>query len=386
MNIIVVMLLLVFGCAPGASAVAAEDNHGQGGNSPSREGVVHLDSQQIKEANLMVRQVRLRRRAIVVRAPGTVKFNSYQVDDVSPLVGGIVTARHVRLGDAVEAGQKLAVLQSTVLAQAEADFLKALAAHRKSRAELQRLKPLAKQHIVSRAKLQQAESIHQADHASLAAARAILASYGLKRSEVDSRLVGQRNYGRLILRSPRDGTVVADDFRLGQHVSAGTPLLQVADEKTLWVEAKVSQTELAEIAVGQDAVVMPKNGAKRYEGEVVNIHPKLDPSTRTASVRLEVHRAGGTLRPGMFVDADIATGEGGRALLLPRRAIQSDNGKMVVFVEEKPGYYRRQVVHVGKANMGFVPVRQGLKAGDRVVVRGAFSVLSEMSKSGFSGE
>jgi len=347
--------------------------------------MVHLDSRQIKAANLVVRKIGLRRRAIEVRAPGTVKFNGYQVDDVSPLVGGIVMARYVRLGDAVAAGQKLAELQSTALAQAEADFLKALAAHRKSRAELQRLKPLAKQSIVSRSRLQQAESIHQADHASLAAARAILASYGLKRSEVDG-LVGQQNYGRLILRSPREGAVVADDFRLGQHVSAGTPLLQIADEKTLWVEARVSQTELAGIAIGQDAIVVPKNGGKRYEGEVVNIHPKLDPSTRTASVRLEVHRDGGALRPGMFVDVDIATGKGRRALLLPRRAIQADGDRRVVFVEEKPGYYRRRIVHVGRANMGLVPVLRGLKAGDRVVVRGAFSVLSEMSKFGFADE
>jgi len=381
---VLVSLLSLFIISP-SSVVAEENGHIQGTDHQEQAGEVHLTAEQIKQIGLKVETLKLQSDTELVHAPGTVAFNAYRLADITSLVDGVIHARYVRLGDRVKQGKKLVTLTSTALAQAEAGFLRTEAEHRKSKQDWIRLKGLEEQKIVSQARLQQAESIHQSNHAALAAARATLASYGLRSRDIDA-LIKQSDYGQLTLRASRSGTIVADNFRLGQHIAAGTLLIQIADNRTLWVEARVPAKQLSIIRVEQTATIIPKDGHHRYTGRVVNIHPQLDVATRTAGVRLEVKNANVTLHPGMFVDAEIHAGTGIKALLLPREAIQREGGKLIVFLEKGSGHYKRREVRVGAASMGRVPVLEGLKGGDRVVTMGAFSVASELAKAGFADE
>jgi len=383
MNILISLLSLLIISTP--PAVAEENNHAQVADHQEQADEVHLTAEQIRQIGLKVETLKPQPDTELIRAPGTVAFNAYRLADITSLVDGVIRARYVRLGDRVRQGQRLVTLISTALAQAEAGFLRAEAEHRKSKQDWVRLKGLAEQKIVSQARLQQAESVHQSNHAALAAARATLASYGLRGRDIDA-LIKQSDYGQLTLRASRSGTIVADDFRLGQHIAAGTPLIQIADDRTLWVEVRIPATQLFSIRVGQAASIIPKGDNRHYTGKVVNIHPQLDTATRTAGVRLEVKNVDAALHPGMFVEATIDAGTGKKALLLPREAIQRQDGKLVVFVEKQPGHYKRREVRVGAASMGRVPVLEGLKAGDRVVTTGAFAVASELAKAGFAEE
>ncbi len=386
MNILLTLISLLTLSGISAPPAMAEGNgRAQDTTHQEQAGEVHLTAEQIKQIGLKVETLRPQSDTELVRAPGTVAFNAYRLIDVTSLVGGVVHARYVRLGDRVKRGQKLITLTSTALAQAEAGFLRAEAEHRKSRQDLVRMKGLAEQKIVSQARLQQAESIHQSNHAALAAARATLASYGLRGRDIDT-LIRHSDYGQLTLRASRSGVIVADNFRLGQHLAAGTLLIQIADTQTLWVEARIPAMQLSTVRMGQTATIISKNGRHRYVGKVINIHPRLDAATRTAGVRLEVKDANTTLYPGMFVDVEIHAETGKKALLLPREAFQREGGKLIVFVEKAPGHYQRREVRAGTASMGRIPVLQGLAAGDRVVVKGAFSVASELAKAGFAEE
>jgi len=219
-------------------------------------------------------------------------------------------------------------------------------------------------------------------HANLAAAKATLYSYGLNQGDI-STLLKQDVYGLLTLRAPHAGTVVADDFRLGQHLSAGSRLMQVVDESHVWVEAKIPESLLSDIRIGQIASVTPKGSKGNYPGTVINIHHQLDAITRTAGVRLEIQNSDDLLHPGMFVSAEIATGSGEKTLLLPEQAIQRQGSELIVFVEEEPGHFERREVTVGKVNMGLLPILTGVKAGETVVVKGAFVLASELAKAGF---
>jgi len=384
MNILMILILsLSILFTP--SAMAEGIGHIRGAKHQEQAGEVRLTTEQIKQIGLKVETLKPQSGTEVIRAPGTVAFNAYHLADVTSLVDGVIHARHVHLGDRVKEGQKLVTLISTALAQAEAGFLRAEAEHRKSKQDWDRLKGLAKQKIVSQARLQQAESVHQSNHAALSAARATLASYGLTGRDI-STLIKQSDYGQLTLRASRPGVIVADDFRLGQHIAAGTLLIQIADNRTLWVEARVPAAQLFSIKTGQSASIIPKGGNRHYAGKVVNIHPQLDAATRTAGVRLEVENVDNALRPGMFVDAAIDAGTGEKALLVPREAIQREGEKLIVFVEKGPGHYKRREVRVGAVSMGRAPVIEGLKAGDLVVTTGAFSVASELAKAGFAEE
>ncbi|GMQ99560.1 MAG: efflux RND transporter periplasmic adaptor subunit [Zetaproteobacteria bacterium] len=385
-----IILIMAFVLLMGSPAIAGERGHDQKEAGHAHEkhgdheegGAIKLTPAQIKQAGIETEILKLRPRIQTINGPGSVTFNTYKLADVTTLVDGVVHARHVRLGDKVKKRQKLVTLISSALARAEADYLRSEAEHRKSKLDLKRLDGLAKEKIISQARLQQAISIHQAAHANLAASRAALASYGLSRGKIDS-LINLSQYGQLTLYAPGSGTIVADDFRIGQHVAAGALLMRIADERTVWVEAKVPESQLSQIKPGQKARIRSKSQSKVFYGYVANIHRQLDPVTRTGGVRLEVGNSNDALQPGMFVEASIAVGNGEPVLLVPEKAIQRQGSELIVFVEEEPGKYERREVKTGKASMGLVPILDGVKEGDSVVINGAFILASELAKAGF---
>jgi len=353
---------------------------GHGGHEDG--GLIKLSPAQTKQAGIVTETVQMRAESQTVIAPGTIAFNAYALADITTLVDAMVHARFVRLGDQVKQGQKLVTLNSTALAQAEADYLKARAEHERSRQELQRLKKLAQQKIVSQARLQQAQSTYQSMFANLAAAKATLYSYSLNKADI-SGLLKQEVYGLLTLRAPHTGTVVADNFRIGQYLAAGSRLMQIVDESYVWVEVNIPETLLSDIRVGRSATVNPKGTKEHYQGTVINIHHQLDAVTRTAGVRLKIRNSGDQLHPGMFVSAEIATGSGQEALLISEHAVQRQGSELIVFVEEETGHFERREVETGKTGMGMVAILKGLKPGESVVVKGAFVLASELAKAGF---
>ncbi len=346
--------------------------------------LLRLTEDQIREAGITTEVIQKKPHVSMISAPGTVAFNAYGLADITTLVDSVVYQRHVHLGDYVKKGQKLVTLNSTALAQAEAAYLQARAEHTRSQQELVRLKSLAQKKIISQARLQQADSNEQVAHARLAAVQASLYSYGLNKYDI-STLLKQHRYGLLSLRAPHAGTVVADNFRLGQHLAAGTRLMQVIDESHVWVEVRIPESQLSEIRRGQLATVILKSSHRQYSGQVLNIHHQLDPATRTAGVRLQVKNSGDALHPGMFVQVKIAVGAAA-GLYLPERAVQRQDNESIVFIRNDTGDFTRRVVHVGKPSAGFVPVFDGVKAGERVVVGGSFSLISELMKSSFADE
>ncbi len=374
-----------------SSPVFAEEqghNHEEAGHaekSPDahEEGeVIKLTPVQIKQAGIETEVMKHRTRLQAIHAPGTVAFDAYKLADITSLIDGAIHVRHARLGDEVEKGQKLVTLTSSALAQAEADYLRAEAEHRKSKLDLQRLEGLVKEKIISRSRFQQVSSVHQAAHANFAASKASLASYGLSKERIDN-LMNTKQYGQLTLHAPSSGTVMADDFRIGQHIAAGTRLMLIADESTVWVEVKLPQSQMEGIEIGRSAVVSIKGKEKQYPAKVINIHHQLDVTTRTVGVRLEVKNPEDALHPGTFVSTGIETGGGEAALLLPEQAIQRQGSELIVFIEEEPGHFERREVRTGKPGLGLVPILEGVKEGESVVVKGAFVLASELAKSGF---
>ena len=389
MNKIIVLICMI--CINTLSVQAQEhdhahkdaDQHQEHGGHEDEAASIKLDLNQIKQAGIQTVVVEHQVEKRVVTAPASVSFNGYHVADITALVDGVVDARHVRLGDQVKKGKRLVTLSSSALAQSQADFLRAEAAFRAAKLDLQRLEALVKEKIVSQSRFQQAQSSFLAAKANLAAAKASLSSYGMRNSDMDT-LVNHETYGKLVLRAPSAGTVTADDFRLGQHIAAGSRLMQIVDESTVWVEVKLPQSQVSGVRIGGAARVTGKN-SPAYPAKVIGIYHQLDQATRTAGVRLLVQNPDDALHPGMFVSAEIEIGQGEReVLLLPEQAVQRQGNERIVFVEEEPGHFERREVTVGKASMGMLPILQGVAEGERVVVKGAFVLASELAKSGFA--
>jgi len=360
------------------------DDHAEEGGHEEEGAPIKLSPAQIKQAGIVVQRLQYQKEKRVITAPGSVSLNGYLVSEVTALVDATVDVRHVRLGDRVKKGKRLVTLTSSALAQAQADYLRAEGVYRTAKLDVQRLQGLVEEKIISQARFQQAQSTFQGAKANLAAAQASLSSYGMRNRDIDN-LMTSKQYGKLVLRAPSSGTVTSDDFRLGQHIAAGSRLMQIVDESTVWVEVKLSQSQIAGIHAGEAALVSTKDNKTTYPAKVINVYHQLDTTTRTVGVRLEVDNPNDALHPGMFVTAEIESGRGDvEVLLLPEEAVQRQGSELIVFIEEETGHFERREVEVGKTSLGLVPILKGIQEGESVVVKGAFILASELAKSGFA--
>jgi RND family efflux transporter MFP subunit len=307
--------------------------------------------------------------ATEIRAPGEVRQDAYATARVSPRIAAQVIARRARLGEEVRAGQALVTLSSVAMAEAQGELMVA-------EREWQRVRKLGKS-VVSERRYTEARIAAQQ-------ARARVLAYGMSRAQVERLLRDgdvSRADGRFQLLSPIDGTVVADDFILGELVEPGRVLFEVTDEHRLWIEARLSPAQAAGIRVG--AVARWETATEKGRGEVIQLHHRLDESTRTLGVRIGLVNEDHRLHPGQFVQVYLSTAEAGMALSVPEAALQrSMDGDWVVFVETAEGFEPKEVERLRDA--GGRVVIGGLPEGTPVVVRGAFFLQSELAKSGFA--
>jgi Cu(I)/Ag(I) efflux system membrane fusion protein len=181
----------------------------------------------------------------------------------------------------------------------------------------------------------------------------------------------------LTLRSPSDGVILRKNVVQGQSVAAGAPLFEIADLGTVWLEADVFEDDLAAVRVGQAADA----SFDAYPGEVVRgrvayVYPTADPASRTGKVRVEIANPSGRIRPGLFGTVRISA-PGVRGVVIPRQAALVTGDRQLVFVEDSANRFAPRLVELGAENDSLVVVRDGLRAGERVVATAAFLLDAE---------
>lgn len=317
---------------------------------------------------------------------GAVATDQDHVAIVGPLVPGRVASLRAGLGDTVTAGQVLAEIESTEVGEARAQYLSASARARAANANLQRERDLAAQHISSERERELAEAQAISEDAERRAALEKLRAYGLRESEVTG--TDKTMGGRVAIRSPIGGTVVARSITLGQAVERATDAFKVVNLQKLWVLLDLYEKDLGKVRVGQAVEIR----TEAYRGEVFRakvayVTPILDDKTRTAAVRIALDNPGGKLRPGQFVTARILGNSGGETavarhegIVVSRQAIVVTQGKSCVFVATADGGFERRLVELGDSGGGEIEVISGLKEGEAVAIDGAFLLKAELAR------
>jgi RND family efflux transporter MFP subunit len=286
-----------------------------------------------------------------------------------PGEGGQVRRVLVEPGQWVQAGQTLAVIdrsvQSQEAAQQAASIDVARADLRLAQANVDRAQQLVSRGFVSRANLDQLVATRDA-----AAARVRV---------TQAQLNGTRaRIGRLDIRAPAAGLVLARNVEAGQVVGAGSEaLFRIAQGGEMELVARLPQSDLTQVRVGVPATITPIGSEERFQGSVWQVSPIIDPQTRQGEARISI-RYDRELRPGGFASADIVAGAV-TAPLLPESAVQSDDrGNFVYLVNEKNEVVRRDV-KIGEVSDQGVTVVEGL-SGNEFIVESAGAFLNPGQK------
>lgn len=179
-----------------------------------------------------------------------------------------------------------------------------------------------------------------------------------------------------------NGGVVTKKFiELGDYLSKGSPLLQVADLSRIWVSFEAYEDDLPFVKEGARITFnTPSRPGRSFTGRIEFIDPILDESTRTVSVRAVVNNRSGILKPGMLLYGQISDERAEGGLFVPSSAVLWTGERSVVYLKdttsEIPTFQYKEVV-LGEENNGMYRIESGLERGQVVVTQGNFAIDAE---------
>ncbi|TQV77331.1 efflux RND transporter periplasmic adaptor subunit [Aliikangiella marina] len=340
-----------------------EDSHGEEEHEAKETS---LTSEQIQLAGIKISTLVPKSLNYQVYAPGEIKANGYTSYLVSPRVDSVVLKRHASLGDHIAVGQPLVTLFSESVAEAQAQYQIA-------NGEWLRVKRLGRKAVGDKRFLSaQSEN---------SAALARLKAYGLSSNAIEQLQKSKNVFGEYTLSADVNGVVLTDDFHQGQRVNAGEALMIVADEKELWVEARLPANSKLALPKGTIAVV--QTSADRFEATVSQEAHTIEPTTRTRIVRLTIQNNAHRLHSGLFVNVFFKFKTDSEVIAVPETALmRNSDGDWVVFIEKSPGQFEPHEITLGRP-LGKLREVFGVDARTKVVTEGAFFVASQLAKGGF---
>ncbi len=355
-----------------ARAGAGPDDHEQGheeghGEEHDEGGALVMPAAEREALGIRTARAEARALAGAVSAPGEVRVNAYRTAQVTPRISAQVVARMAYLGDPVEAGQPLVRLSSVEMAEAQGTLIEA-------DREWNRVRRLGRG-VVSEKRYVAAQVARQR-------AWATALAYGMTEAQVKELLAGgdtSRATGEFELLAPRDGTVIQDPFVVGEVIEPGRLLFEITDEKLLWAEARLRPEQADNVSVGVTAR-LSRDGSRWLQGEVVQLHHRVDEVTRTQSVRIEFANRDDALHPGDYVEVVLETDPVHTRIAVPKEAVVLMQGAPTVFVVEGDELHPRPL-ETGVTLAGWTEIRAGLAAGEEVVTQGAFLLKSLTLKS-----
>ena len=383
-------LILLPGCK--REAAQHEDSHAHEEGSEAEAHAGSKDEAHVRIAPEMLRDLRVTTAPVETRpdsesvtALGELTFSENAYAEVASPIPARVSSVAVTTGQQVKEGQRLADLQSPELGKARAALQAAQARATAARQAAERKRTLAAERIVAQKDVQAAEAELAAAEAEVSAARAGLVSLGAGPEELSS---GQ-GAPSFVVRSPIAGTVIERSARTGQMADPSQPLFRIGDLTHLWLIVHAFERDAVRIQNGAVArVTFAAFPGQEFSAEVDYVGQQVDAASRTIPVRLELDNAGGFLRPGMSATASIPLGGAGSAITtVPAAALQRlEDGWAVFLPTGAKGVFERREVGRGRTLGNEVEVLSGLKAGEQVVVDGAFLLKSEVEKAAGGGE
>ena len=333
--------------------------------------------------------------------PEQVTEGSIAIDDdlTTPVFSqhsGRVIKLLAKLGDHVEAGAPLYEIQATEFVQAQNDLITALANLQTARSQLAQAQTnerrahdlylaqggALKDWQQAQTDLITSQNTVRADEIALAAVRNRLRILGKSDKEIASLEAQptQKLDPVTIVTAPIGGIVTQRQIGLGQYINsmavgASGPVYTIGNLSTVWLIANVREADAPLMHVGEPVEVHVLAFPGRvFKAKISWVAPSIDSNTHRLSVRADVENPRGELKPGMFANFSIITGETETAPAVPQRAIVYEGDTARIWVAEDDGTIAARSIRTGRIADGMVEILAGVTAGEKVVTSGALFI------------
>ena len=291
-------------------------------------------------------------------------------------ISGRVTKIEVEAGQQVKAGDPLLWIDSPDYAGGASDSLKADADLLRKKEAYERSRLLFDAQGLARTDLESAEADWRQAEAEAQRAKA-------RMKNLSGNAVATAE-GKYILRAPINGVISERQVNIGTEVQPGASnsLFVITNPKHVWVMVDLPEQQIEKIKVGQPvSVEVDAYPNEVFPGKVTVISETLDSVMRRFQVRCEVDNSQHKLRPEMYARISPIVDANSKLPRVPNTALFTQGLYSFLFVEQSPGVLQRRRVTLGLQDADFSYIKEGLRAGERVVTSGAILLNSELSGS-----
>src|SRR6266545_1467148 len=380
----VLLLFSLSGCGDRGEAIPKEKKADQAGKSEkarSPDGRIVLSPEILKSVRVRSESVSRSLQVESVEVTATIVPNQDRLFNVIPRIKGRVIEVHVSVGSRVNKDTLLALLDSTELGDAKAEYRKAKTLVGLAKANYEREKRLFEQKISAQKDMLAAEAEYRRAEAEVQLLSEKLRLYGLPDREI-SGLENSQSPSLYYLRAPAAGTITEKEITLGEVLETGKKVFVISDLSSVWISFDIYEKDLSKVKIGQKITI--RVGAypeRQFVGKVTYISDLMDEKTKTVKARVEVQNPDRLLKPGMFAEARIETGAvAEKKIAVPKEALFLLDDGPVVFIEKDGAFFPRRV-ETGKEAGGRVEILNGISENEKAVVEGGYYLKAEMLKS-----
>ena len=346
-----------------------------------------------------------------IRANGQVVFDPTRVAHLSTRVAGTVAYVLKGVGDEVQAGDILALVDAAQVGQDKAQLLRAIVQLKLKQAVVERLRSLSADAAIAQKTVVEAESAYREAEIAFVAARQSLVNLGF---DVPERFEGQedrqiaadlgllavpesivdtlppsvKTANLLPIRATYEGVVVDSQAVAGEVVGTTTVLFTLANPHRMLLVLNLRQEDARYVAAGLPVLFRTDDGAQEVAGRVSWVSPAIDEKTRTLQVRVMLDNPDGKLRDKAFGSGRIILRQEPNAIVVPQEAVQSTSDANFVFVRDRdylkagaPKVFSVRQVRIGARADGYVELLAGVLPGEVIATKGSNVLLSQLLRN-----
>jgi membrane fusion protein, heavy metal efflux system len=347
-----------------------------------------------------------------ISAVGEITYDQTKLARVATRVPGTVARVLVAVGDRVEKGDVIALVDAAEVGKAKADLLDALSQIDLGAQNVARLTPLKEKQIIPGIRLLEAQTALEQSRISAQRAQQALANLGLSVSieELRSQPAEKRadeiqflgipeelrrdvllsaNSSNLVpLTASLTGTVIECSVVDGEVIDPSQHLFELADTDEMWLSFNVALEDAHFLRKGQEVRFQPDGRGQVVEAKIDWISTEVNDQTRTVAVRATVPNPDGRLRNETFGQGQVVLRENPDAVVVPTSAIHNDGNCSIVFVRDKrffdsktPKFFHTRTVRLGATKNGNTEILAGVWPGEVIATKGGGVLRSQLLKA-----